>query len=96
MTQKITHEQLISEFIKAIDQPSFDEHKEMHTWTCPEFEKEYEISTIRARSALDILVEKKILYRKKVWRINDWGDKRHVPGYKLTNAFIPSPPQSES
>ena len=96
MTKKITHEQLINEFIKAIDHISPDEHKEPHTWTCPEFEKEYNISATRARSALDILVEKKTLYRKKVWRINDWGDRRHVPGYKLTDAFIPAQPQSES
>jgi hypothetical protein len=96
MTDKITHEQLVNEFIKAIDDDSIiDEHKEPHTWTCPEFEVEYDISTIRARKALDILVEKGVLYRKKVWRVNDWGDRRHVPGYMLTDGFIPTPPQSE-
>ena len=96
MTQKITYEQLISEFVTAIEDVAYDERKEPHTWTCPEFEKEYKLSTSRARKALDILVEKDILHRKKVWRVDDWGDKRHVPGYMLTNKFIPVPPQKES
>lgn len=95
MTTKITYEQLINEFVTAIEADDIDERKEPHTWTCPEFEEEYDLSTGRARKALDILVEKGILYRRKVWRVDDWGDRRHVPGYMLTDEFIPVSPQKE-
>ena len=96
MTPKITYEQLVNEFVTAIEDVAYDERTEPHTWTRPEFESEYELGHVRARKALDILVEKDILCRKKVWRVDDWGDKRRVPGYVLTEKFIPMQPQKES
>ncbi len=93
--QKITYEQLINEFVTAIEDIAYDEHKEPHTWTRPEFKREYELSTVRAKKVLDILVEKDILYRKKVWRVDKWGDKRPVPGYILTDKFVPTQSQSQ-
>ena len=87
----LTREQLVSEFIKAASKRqelTDDERKEPYTWTTPEIRKKYKLSRRRARGILRELTDKGIIYPKQIWRIDDWGFKAHVKGYKLTDEFI--------
>ena len=87
----LTREQLVSEFVEAVNKKQVfteDERREPHTWTSPEIRKRYKLSRRRARAVLDDLVDKKVIYTKQVWRIDDWGFKAHVKGYKLNEELI--------
>ena len=87
----LTREQLVSEFIKAASKKqdlTDDERREPYTWTTPEVRKTYKLSRRKARTILRDLVGKGVIYPKQIWRIDDWGFKSHVKGYKLTDEFI--------
>jgi hypothetical protein len=86
----LTREQLVNEFIEAATNHqdlTEDQRKEPFTWTAPEIQKKYKISRLRARDIMLELVTKGVLYPQKVWRINEWGDKSRISGYKLTEGF---------
>ena len=87
----LTHEQLLKEFVKAAtshEELTDDEKKEPHTWTSPEIQNEYGVSRRKARGILNELTIKGVLHPQHIWRINDWGIKTHIKGYKLTDDFI--------
>lgn len=56
---------------------------EPFTVTRPEAEKIFGLSRRKTVNILDCMCDSHVLRRKKVGRINDWGDLGHVPGYKF-------------
>jgi hypothetical protein len=93
MTNKtgLTHEQLMDEFVKAATQPTVlneDERREPSTWTAPEIQADFEISRRKARAIVKELSNRGILMPDQVWRIDDWGVKGRVRGYRLCNDYL--------
>lgn len=94
MTKTITEEQLIEEFTKAMESSRY-EGKEPYTWTVPEVKREFNVSRRKAKRAMRRLVDEGMLYPKRVWRTDDWGDERPYPGYKLSDHLIPKEEEHE-